>query len=169
MHWPSTNDEPGAGDEGVAAMRRLETLLLAWDLVTFVVIVVPLRPRWRWVRQVALAALPLAIVQALVEGPRWQMVPAYALSATFFLVWLFTTAGSPRRPGERTWIRHAGFPLLVSLGVVVLAMAVFVPWALPVFGFRHPHGPYRIGTVTYHWWTPVATRFSASMRRRGGN
>jgi hypothetical protein len=41
-----------------------------------------------WEGYVALIALLLTIAQALIEGPRWQMVPAYALAGLFFLIWL---------------------------------------------------------------------------------
>ena len=30
----------------------------------------------------------IAVAQVLMEGPRWQMVPAYALAGLFFVIWL---------------------------------------------------------------------------------
>jgi len=96
-------------------------------------------------------ALPIAGAQVLVEGPRWQMVPAYALAVLFFVVWLLryvTPAGGPARQ-ERTNRLAAG--LAIGLGVLGLAISVALPMVLPVFRFPHPSGPYEIGTLTYHW------------------
>ena len=37
---------------------------------------------------VSLAVLLIAIMQFILEGPRWQMIPAYALAILFFVLWL---------------------------------------------------------------------------------
>ena len=52
-------------------MRPIETLLTLANLLTFVVIVVPLPHVVRWMRYLAPSALLLAASQVLVEGPRW--------------------------------------------------------------------------------------------------
>jgi hypothetical protein len=72
-------------------MRPLEVVLIIVDVVTLLVLVVPLRDRASWLRRSALIALPAMGAQLLVEGSRWQMVPAYLLSGLFFLVWLMRT------------------------------------------------------------------------------
>ena len=61
-------------------MRSLETLLLMADLLTLVVLSFARFRASRWMRLSATVALLIAIAQVLVEGPRWQMVPAYALT-----------------------------------------------------------------------------------------
>lgn len=132
-------------------MRRLEMLLVVADLVAFVVLVVPLRGRGRWLRYAALAPLLVTGVQLLVEGPRWQMVPAYALGVLFFLLGLLKTIRPVGRPGGRRWVRRLAVGLGVGLGVLGLVLAVALPTVFPVFGFPYPSGPYQIGTVTYHW------------------
>ena len=52
------------------------------------------------------------------------------------------------RRHPRHWVYRAS---IVALGVAALAAAVALRLALPVFGFPPPSGPYRIGTLTYHW------------------
>src|SRR5215216_4617773 len=79
---------PGRDRRVGKEMRPLETLLLVANLLTFFVFAVPLPRAVRWLRHLAPIALAIAVAQVLVEGPRWQMVPAYALSGLFFLVWL---------------------------------------------------------------------------------
>jgi predicted dienelactone hydrolase len=132
-------------------MRALEILLLVADLVAFLLSAVPLPGRARWLRHAAPTALPVMAAQLLVEGPRWQMVPAYALAGLFVLVWLLRTIKPAGRPTARGRTRRLAAGLGVGLGVLGLAVAVALPMILPVFGFPHPTGPYAIGTSTYHW------------------
>jgi hypothetical protein len=60
-------------------VRPLEVLLLVADLVAFLLLVVPLPGGAGWMVRAAPLALPAMGAQLLVEGPRWQLVPAYAL------------------------------------------------------------------------------------------
>jgi predicted dienelactone hydrolase len=132
-------------------MRPLEILLLVADLVAFLLSAVPLPGRARWLRHAAPTALPVMAAQLLVEGPRWQMVPAYALAGLFVLVWLLRTIKPAGRPTARGRTRRLAAALGVGLGVFGLTVAAALPMILPVFGFPHPTGPYAIGTSTYHW------------------
>ena len=61
-------------------MRPIETLSLLANLLAFLVLAVPPPRALRWMRHAALVALPLASAQMLIEGPRWQMIPAYVLA-----------------------------------------------------------------------------------------
>ncbi|MEV6139092.1 carboxylic ester hydrolase [Nocardia sp. NPDC051990] len=104
----------------------------------------PLRGRARQVRH--LAAIPpiAAVAQVIVEGYRWQMIPAYALCAAVGVSWSLRVA----RPARRSrWTRYVG----MSIGIVVFVVSVTAPVVVPVFRFPQPGGPYSIGTVTYHW------------------
>ena len=65
-------------------MRPLELSLVLINLLTLGVFAVPQLHAVRWTGYGVL----IAIVQIIVEGPRWQMVPAYVLTGLFFLVWL---------------------------------------------------------------------------------
>jgi predicted dienelactone hydrolase len=132
-------------------MRPLEIVLLTADLVAFVVLVVPLRGRARWVLH--LAALPplAAVAQVVVEGARWQMVPAYALAGLLFLAWLPQAVRPATRRAARGLGRQLATGLAVGLGALALAVSIALPAILPVFRFPPPGGPFAIGTVTYHW------------------
>jgi predicted dienelactone hydrolase len=128
-------------------MRPLETLLSLANLLAFLVLALLRLRAVPWVRHLAPIALAIAVAQVLVEGPRWQMVPAYALAGLFFLIWLLQNiapAGEPAGHGRTN--RFA-----VGLGVLGLAISIVLPIMLPVFRFPHPSGPYGIGTLTYHW------------------
>jgi hypothetical protein len=60
-------------------MRPVEILLLLANLLTFLVLAVPRLRAVHWTGSVVLIGLLLAIAQALIEGPRWQMAPTFAL------------------------------------------------------------------------------------------
>jgi predicted dienelactone hydrolase len=122
-------------------MRPFEALLLAADLLALVVLVVRLPAR---VRHLALVPLPVVAAQLLVEGARWQLVPAYALTVLVALAWLVRTA-APGRVGRR------GTGVAAAAGVLALAVATVLPVVVPVWSLPTPTGPYGIGTRTYHW------------------
>src|SRR5215207_4932806 len=132
-------------------MRPIETLLLLANLLAFLVIAVPLPRAVRWMRHLAPIALPIAIAQVLVEGPRWQMAPAYALAGLFFVVWVLRNIAPAGGSAGKKRTNRLAVGLAVGLGVLGLAASVALPIVLPVFRFPHPSGPYGIGTLTYHW------------------
>src|SRR5215216_2997947 len=132
-------------------MRPLETLLSVANLLAFLVLAVPLPRVVPWMRHLAPIALPIAVAQVLVEGPRWQMVPAYALAGLFFLIWLLQNTAPAGKPAGHRRTNRLAVGLAVGLGVLGLAISIVLPIMLPVFRFPHPSGPYEIGTLTYHW------------------
>ena len=92
-------------------MRPLETLLSLTNLLAFLVLAVPLPRVVPWMRHLAPIALAIAVAQVLMEGPRWQMVPAYALAGLFFVIWLrryVTPAGGPAREADQQVCHRPG-------------------------------------------------------------
>ena len=78
-------------------MRPVEILLLVANLVTFFVLVIPPLRAVRWMGYAAVIALLIAGMQVLVEGYRWQMIAAYALSGLLINV----TCQTNRHTGYR--------------------------------------------------------------------
>jgi predicted dienelactone hydrolase len=101
----------------------------------------------RWMPLSATAALPIAVAQVLAEGPRWQMFPAYSLTALFLVVPMLKNVATAGGFAERNRLPQ----LAVGLGIAWLAVAVALPMILPVFRFPTPTGPHAVGTLTYHW------------------
>ena len=66
-------------------MRTLEMLLLMADLVALAILAVPHLRGARWQRLSTIAAMAFAFAHWVVEGPRWQMVPAYGLTLLLFV------------------------------------------------------------------------------------
>jgi hypothetical protein len=67
-------------------MRLIETLLVGANVFTFLVFAVPRLRAIRWTGYIVFITLTLAVTQVLVEGARWQMVPAYMLTGLFLVL-----------------------------------------------------------------------------------
>lgn len=122
-------------------MRTFEIILL---LATLLAVLTP------WIspnRMVAIAsaasAIVLAVVQAEVEGSRWQLYGIYAL-----LVVLVAVRYTRRWIEERRSV--AQLPLVAGLGVT--GLSALLVWALPVPTLPAPAGAFAVGTTS---WTVV--------------
>ena len=61
-------------------MRFIEAIQSGANFLAFISLAVSLSPGLHWLRFAAPVAVLAAIAQAVVEGPRWQMIPAYSLT-----------------------------------------------------------------------------------------
>ena len=134
-------------------MRILEILTLATLLLTYLGFFVPEGKRPRWMAFLPSLAVVLALTHLILEGYRWQMVPAYALTVLTFLA---TVRGlipgfEPRAESPSGW-RRARTIIATVLGLLALVVAAALPAILPVFRLPEPTGPYAVGTQ-YHYWT----------------
>jgi predicted dienelactone hydrolase len=127
-------------------MRPFEILLSIANLLTFCTFVIPRLRAMRWSGYLAFVTMLIAGIQMLVEGSRWQMVPAYASTAIFLSIWVLGIM----IPGGLHVNRAVSF-LGAGVGVLVLLISFALPILMPVFHFPNPSGPYAIGTLTYHW------------------
>ncbi len=120
-------------------MRPLEVSLIVAGLpVALWYAISARRPAW-WAHVVTSIAVILGVLQVLVEGYRWQMLPAYAGVCGVLLLDLarFRRAGRPAR--------LVAWPILACFSAALLLGIVYPVFRLPV-----PDGPYRIGTASYH-------------------
>ncbi|MFZ5670356.1 MAG: alpha/beta hydrolase family protein [Pseudomonadota bacterium] len=117
-------------------MRPLEPLFLAAEAAALGALALPGTSRGRWPLVLALLAVAAAGVHGAVEGPRWQLAPAYALAAT-----LLIAAAARLRP-SRAAVAISAVPLILSAALAA---------AFPVFRLPAPTGPWAIGTRAFHW------------------
>jgi predicted dienelactone hydrolase len=89
--------------------------------------------------------------QVLVEGPRWQLFPAYTLAGLFFLVAWLQTSVPARRPVGSSQAQRLAAGLGSGVGLLGLVVSGGLPIVFPVFRFPPLSGRYAIGTLTYHW------------------
>ena len=132
-------------------MRPLESLLLLTDLMAFLVGSFSRMRVQIWARHLLALTAIMAASQIVVEGPRWQMLPAYALAVLFTLAWLRQNFIAAGERGASKQPHHAISTAVRVASALLLTIAAALPMALPVFRFPHPTGPHAIGTVTYHW------------------
>ncbi|MBK9924498.1 MAG: carboxylic ester hydrolase [Anaerolineales bacterium] len=126
-------------------MRLFEMLVILTNFLAFIIFSFPQFSVVRQTGYISIILLPM-IAQLLFEESRWQMVPAYMLSALFFLLWLLNRIVTTPMVPHRFFIN-----LAIVLGIIVFTISVTLPFLFPVFRFPQPSGPYQIGTMTYHW------------------
>lgn len=113
-------------------MRPFELLLLLAEFSVLVLLFLPISPSPVSLRVLPIVAVLVAGTHLLLEGSRWQMVPAYLVIGLLFATW----------PSRKFTIILSSMALLASF---------ILSTAIPVFHFEKPTGPYEIGSVTYHW------------------
>ncbi|MGH8250025.1 MAG: alpha/beta hydrolase family protein [Steroidobacteraceae bacterium] len=136
-------------------MRILEILILAILLPGFGSLFVAPQKRSHWLRYLPGLGAVFIALHLLMEGYRWQMVPAYALTTAFVvpLAWRFAQQGHlsselrgpPAASRWRTALRITG----ALIGVLVFGLAALIPVAMPVFKLPEPTGQFRVGTTRF--------------------
>ncbi|GCE09949.1 carboxylic ester hydrolase [Dictyobacter aurantiacus] len=126
-------------------------MLIMANLLTFVVFVVPRLHASGWTSSIVLVTFAVAGFQILVEGPRWQMVPAYVLTGLLLLVWGVERLVKSNRIAKDLLSNRLVVGGTIILCLLDLLLAASLPIVFPVFHFPRPSGPYQIGTLTYHW------------------
>lgn len=140
-------------DSGIKyAMRPFEIFVTVANAVALCALFMPRSYRNGQVsRYACLSTLAIATLQVLVEGSRWQLIPAYCLTLAFTLVFILHIM----LPWY-TNIVHGGvkrFIMNIVKGLILLVFVVsaMLPIFFPVFHLPQPSGPYQIGTLTYQW------------------
>ncbi len=122
-------------------MRILEiTLLLVVTILPFVK-----RPLVRRTQPnyILLFIGILLALHVILEGWRWQMIPAYVLA--LIVAWRIKAVDATN-PARLTFFRSIGY-----LSIIVLAFIGWIlPMALPVFTLPEPTGAYHVGTAMMH-------------------
>lgn len=123
-------------------MRPMEGLLF---LATFAALVanVPL-PRPRLVLALCGLGLGVALLQALLEGARWQLVPTWLILAPMGALSLRVLL-KPEAPQPPRWLHLVA----TGSGLLLVGLGALLAWALPVFHFDKPTGPYAVGTTSF--------------------
>jgi dienelactone hydrolase len=127
-------------------MRLFEILFLIPNLLRCLwwLLVPNQRPRWlNWLP--GLAAL-LMIAQLLIEGYRWQLVPAYVLTV---LVFGLTLIGRAR--ASQSLRKRAASIAIGVLGILLTIIVALPPLLLPIPRDAPLTGSYRVGTTTLYW------------------
>ena len=133
-------------------MRLFETLTLITLLLSLLSFFVSRGKRPRWMAFLPSSVVLLMLIHLVLGGYRWQMVPAYALTALIFLATVrgnMPGADPQGKPSSRG--RRALTIFGTVLGLLVLIVAAVLPALLPVFRLPEPTGPYAVGTRYFYW------------------
>ena len=126
-------------------MRPFEILMLAAVLPALLWPMLP-RKRPRWVDYLPFAAVFLLLLHLLIEGYRWQMLPAYLLVVGLFLA----TLPKLRSPLAEVPLKSVA-TMIGSLALLLAwLVALALPLLLPVPQLPEVTGPHAIGTQTFY-------------------
>lgn len=84
------------------------------------------------------------ILQLIMEGFRWQMIPAYLSPVISTMYYLFA------KP-QNSVKSFVAITIKTLFLVIYLIIAVLLPSLMPVVLFEKTSGPFKIGTTIYHW------------------
>jgi predicted dienelactone hydrolase len=133
-------------------MRSIEALILLAILSSLLALLIPRSRRPRWLSLLPALAALVVVIHLVVEGYRWQMVPAYALGAFLVLGMALGSRGAiTRRSPTHSLTRRILGILGVIVGLIALALGALLSSAIPVFTLPEPTGPYAVGTQYYLW------------------
>ena len=128
-------------------MRTLEILTLI--ALAPPIVGLAFRPMRRpgWLRALAWTAVALALLQLVIEGYRWQMIPAYLLVVSGCLRTRKAAGGAAQESRWRTAVRLARAAVEVAAWMV----ALFLGLGTPVFRDPTPTGHYPVGTARLYF------------------
>jgi len=127
-------------------MRTFEISILVILVLTLTTRFLRTEKRPTWMNYLPGAAILFTLTHLIVEGYRWQMVPAYALTTLLFLLGLTQSLGKKESSSVGRKLLN-GIGLI--LGLVVFAVAAALPALFPVFQLPEPSGEYAVGTTSF--------------------
>jgi predicted dienelactone hydrolase len=130
-------------------MRLFEVLLLLTPIPFLIWPVISKQKRPAYILALPLVSLLFLLLHLLIEGHRWQMIPAYGLTA---VLGLYALRQWQRLDNQQSRSKSLLVVVLSALGgLLLVGITAVLPLALPVPRLAAPDGPYEIGTVTYYW------------------
>ena len=122
-------------------MEAFEIVLIIADILALLLLQFSRRLRVFLLRSAFVLLLDAAILQLVWGDGRWQIIPAYVLTAGLLVlvagIWIF----------DRQWrIPRLAFPIGWAMVLGTLALK----FAFPIAKFPAPTGPFAVGTVVRH-------------------
>lgn len=130
-------------------MRPLELTLLLIDFIILITLLVIRPKRHPWLAGLGALTLIILLGQIIIEGYRWQMLPAYLLTFFLLISIALRLLSSVERILSNRWRIILGF-----IALIWLLSAILIPVVIPIPILPEPTGPFSIGTTTYHLVDP---------------
>src|SRR3989337_1867840 len=123
-------------------MRTLE--IITAILLFFSLIRTLFRGRPRWIDLLPYLTVVSAILQILIEGYRWQLVPIYGISLILFVFSFGGIGNSIGNLFKKTWEKA----IVWTFAVLFLIAAIALPVLLPIPRLPESSGQYQVGTFS---------------------
>ena len=123
-------------------MRTLE--IITAILLFFSLIRTLFRGRPRWIDLLPYLTVVSAILQILIEGYRWQLVPIYGISLILFVFSFGGIGNSIGNLFKKTWQKA----IVWTFAVLFLIAAIALPVLLPIPRLPESSGQYQVGTFS---------------------
>lgn len=136
-------------------MQSFEALFLVVLAIAIVRIVVGSKFTWPRYSAITGVAAILLIVGLIVEGWRWQLLPAYV---GFVFIVMGSLKGADTKP---IWRLLAALPLILMVGCSALLAQL-----MPIVSLPAPTGPYAVGTFDFSITDPSRIERYAPERNR---
>ena len=128
-------------------MRTIELWMICIMALFIVLLFVPAKRRYRRVHLLPFLSIAMATLHLLIEGYRWQMVPAYFLSVLLASFTFTNVKRSIRSSKQATLIDRKWLRILGALAsCLLLLMAMALPTLFPHLWLPEPSGSYSVGT-----------------------
>jgi len=132
-------------------MRFFEILLLLALFVSVMGFFIPRKRRPRFLIFIPPLAALLAFVHIVFESYRFQMVPAYVLTAVLLVVSVFQVKGKAKEQEPVSKGRKALGIIVACFGLLFFLIAALLPALMPVVDLPSPSGPHAVGKTTFHF------------------
>ncbi|MFS0918609.1 alpha/beta hydrolase family protein [Brevibacillus sp. 179-C 1.1 NHS] len=133
-------------------MRSLEIVLAIVNSALLMILFSKAGRRKKTVASLFILSLTASLLQLILEGYRWQMLPLYSIPFILFVVFLRLSLSDRQENSSLPfkWSIRRRFIIMMT-AVLYILVSIVLPVVFPVFSWRQPEGPYPIGTVSYHW------------------
>ncbi len=122
-------------------MRPLEILLLVLIGTDLLSQILDRKIEFQGLPLIPSLTIITSTLQITLEGYRWQLVPAYLLAISFFLLAIVRRRREPESKKGTNWT-------FKGLALLAFAVAIGLPVLLPVPRLNAPDGSYPVGTTT---------------------
>ncbi len=131
-------------------MRTFEILILISALISLVGFFFPPRKRPQSFAVFPYLAAIFVLIHLVLEKYRWQMVPAYVLTACLVLARLIFPKRPAREGSAPPRGRRIAAVILTSFGLLFFIFSAAIPGLFPVVNLPRPRGTYAVGTMSLH-------------------
>ncbi|MCK5662353.1 MAG: hypothetical protein KAI17_02655 [Thiotrichaceae bacterium] len=135
-------------------MRILEITLIVSLAIYFIGSFLKKRKRPFWLASIPYAALIISLLHVFIEGSRWQMYIAYALTVLFFVLSILRKIRYNRIDQKElalSKLKLFGVKIALVFGMLFLAISAFLAHIFPVPTLPAPTGPHKVGTTFFHF------------------